>query len=204
MMSNLSLKHVLSQALQPFVQGVAFAGPKCRRMWAFARMQGALGQLDPSVIVLGVPELHGTRNITLGRNLYLYADLHLETQEQGSISLADDVVISRGVHLVAHTGISIGKGSMIGEYTSIRDSNHRVIDGTQIRHSGHDASPILIGNNVWIGRGVTILPGVRIGDNAVVAANSVVNRSVPESSVVGGIPARQLSGKISATRKVAA
>jgi len=65
-----------------------------------------------------MPELHGSRRILLGRNLYLYRDLYLETREKGVIRIGDDVVLSRGVHLVAYSGIEIGDGSMIGEYSS--------------------------------------------------------------------------------------
>lgn len=50
--------------------------------------------------------------------------------------------------------------------------------------------PILIKNNAWIGAGATILPGVTIGENAIVAAGAVVSQSVPSNTVVGGIPAK--------------
>lgn len=50
--------------------------------------------------------------------------------------------------------------------------------------------PVIIGKNVWIGDKATILPGVTIGEGAVIAANSVVSKNVPPFSVVGGIPAR--------------
>ena len=81
---------------------------------------------------------------------------------------------------------------MIGEYTSIRDANHRFGPDIAPRNSGHDAAPISIGRNVWIGRGVTVLPGVVIGDGAVVGANAVVTRDVAAAAVVAGIPAREL------------
>jgi maltose O-acetyltransferase len=52
------------------------------------------------------------------------------------------------------------------------------------------AAPVRIGNDVWIGGNVTILPGVTIGNNVVVAAGAVVNKDVPDNSLVGGVPAK--------------
>jgi acetyltransferase-like isoleucine patch superfamily enzyme len=91
--------------------------------------------------------------------------------------------------------LTIGAGSMIGEYASLRDANHRVGASGAIRESGHDAAPIVIGRNVWIGRGVTVLPGVSIGDGAVVGANAVVTHDVAPGTVVAGVPAKPLPGR---------
>jgi len=170
---------------------------KFRRAWAFAQLQSrTIRPLDTSVVVLGTIEIHGTSQIALGKNCYLYRDLYLETQEQGEIQIGHDVVISRGVHLVSFERIEIGDGTMIGEYTSIRDANHRVVRNQPVRKSGHKATPIVIGKNVWIGRGVCILPGVHIGDNAVIGANAVVTRNVQAGAVVGGVPARALHAEV--------
>lgn len=166
------------------------------RLWAHARLASQLTfPVDPSVVVLGVPEVHGTGRIRLGSNLYLYRDLYLETQGEGEIRIASGVVLSRGVHLVAFSSIEIGAGSMIGEYSSIRDANHRFAGSHALRSSGHTAKPIRIGTNVWIGRGVTVLAGVSIGDRAVVGANAVVTRDVAPGSVVAGVPARPLHAR---------
>jgi acetyltransferase-like isoleucine patch superfamily enzyme len=142
--------------------------------------------------VLGPVEVHGTGMIRFGRDALLYPGLYLETEEGGKIEIGDGVVISRGVHIVSRAAISIGSGTMIGEYTSIRDANHARENGLTIRDAGHVARPIAIGNEVWIGRGVTVLGGVRIGDGATVGANAVVTRDVPAGVTVAGIPARKL------------
>lgn len=187
-----AVKGFLAKALRPLlIFGNALDG-RSRRFWAFARLSARVESLHASVVVQGMPELHGTGRIRCGRNLYLYRELYLETREAGSIDIGDDVVLSRGVHLVAYGGIEIGRGSMIGEYASLRDANHRFGPGLAPRDSGHHARPIRIGRNVWIGRGATILPGVTIGDGAVIGANAVVTRDVPAAGVVGGVPARAL------------
>ena len=51
-------------------------------------------------------------------------------------------------------------------------------------------APIIIGNNVWIGASVTVVPGVTIGDNAIIAAGAVVTKDVEANTIVGGVPAK--------------
>lgn len=190
------LKQRASALLVPFAAVVRRVSKPLLRLWNHARLREHLGTaIDPSIVVLGLPEIHGSARIRLGRQLFLYPGLYLETQGSGTISIGDGVVLSRGVHLVAFDGIEIGAGSMIGEYSSIRDANHR-IDTTgevgTLRHSGHDSRAIHIGREVWIGRGATVLAGVRIGDGAVIGANAVVTHDIPARSVAAGVPARIL------------
>ncbi|MFN0244247.1 MAG: acyltransferase [Planctomycetota bacterium] len=189
----MNLKRALTSVLTPAAYLAERFGEPWSRAWAHARLSQKLGYaIDPSVVLLGLPEVHGTRRIDLGRELYLYRELYLETQEQGAIWIGDGCVISRGVHIVAFRNIAIGPGSMIGEYASLRDANHRLDLDRPVRTSGHDAAPITIGREVWIGRGAVILPGVAIGDRAVVGANAVVTKDVPARTVVAGVPAKVL------------
>jgi acetyltransferase-like isoleucine patch superfamily enzyme len=187
-----SSKEILALGLWPVARLANHLSAAWLRLWAFARLKACLPGISHSIVLMGLPELHGSRAITMGRNLFLYRDLYLETQAHGFIHIGDDVVLSRGVHLVAFAGITIGAGSMIGEYASIRDANHCFGEGVMIRNSGHAAAPVKIGSNVWIGRGACILSGIEIGDGAVVAANAVVTRNVPAQALVGGVPARIL------------
>jgi acetyltransferase-like isoleucine patch superfamily enzyme len=117
-----------------------------RRSSTNACLNNALGgTVHPSVGVLNRPELHGTRKITLGKNIYLHHNLYFETQDGGCIKIGIDVVLSRGFHLVAFAGI--------GKYSSIRDANHRVITGSSVHYSGHLDKPVTIRCNAWIGWG---------------------------------------------------
>ena len=124
-MSN-KIKKLLSVALLPLALGCNSLSA-WHRLWAHARLRAALGgRLEPSVVVLGSPELHGTLNIRMGKNLYLYRELYLETQDEGRIEIGDGVVLSRGVHIVSHASVVLEEGVMVGEYASIRDANHRI------------------------------------------------------------------------------
>jgi acetyltransferase-like isoleucine patch superfamily enzyme len=185
-------KDVLVRMLTP-VAVVVDRTSALQRLWAHTRLRAALGGcIDPSVVVASMPELHGTRRIELGRNLFLYRDLYLETRESGRIQIGDGCVLSRGVHLVSFAEILIEDGVMIGEYTSVRDANHRIVPGESVRYTGHVGSPIRIQRNAWIGRGATILPGVTVGAGAIVGANAVVTKDVKPGAVVVGVPARNM------------
>jgi maltose O-acetyltransferase len=86
--------------------------------------------------------------------------------------------------------VTIGAGTQIGPAVQIYTADHP--RDPVIRKSGAEfGRPVLIGRNVWIGGGAIILPGVRIGDDAVVGAGAVVTRDVPQGATVLGTPARQ-------------
>ena len=162
------------------------------RVWSLARLQEAIGgEVHASNVILGPVAVHGTGNIHFGRNAMFYPGVYLETQGEGRIEIGDDVVFSSGVHIVAFDRVTIGRGVMIGEYTSLRDANHNP-DPVSVRRSGHTCAPIEVGDNAWIGRGACVLKGVRLGANCIVAANAVVTRDVGAGTLVAGIPARPL------------
>lgn len=184
------LKAALATLLMPAAWVVRVAGLRGKTLWNFTRLNEALGGgVHHSSVVLGLVTLEGTRQIKLGRNARIYPGVYLETQGNGRIDIGDNVVLSSGVHIVAFDRVSIGDGAMLGEYTSVRDANHR-LSAVSMRDSGFDSAPIRIDSNVWIGRGVTVLKGVHIGSHSVVGANAVVTQSVPEKFRAVGVPAR--------------
>jgi serine acetyltransferase len=170
-----------------------------RRVYAHASLAAELSHpLPASAVLLGKISVYGTRNIEIGEDVLFYPGIHLETQDDALIRIGNGCVISRGAHIVAMAGITIGPGALIGEYAGIRDANHQRSEGSSIRDAGHTARPIHIGSQAWIGRGVTVLGGVTIGDEATVGANAVVTRDVPAKAVVAGIPAVPIAAKKSA------
>jgi acetyltransferase-like isoleucine patch superfamily enzyme len=97
------------------------------------------------------------------------------------------VFFNTGCSFQDRGGITIGDGSLIGMNVTIATLNHGL--PLETRNTTYP-SPVVIGKNVWIGSNATILPGVKIGDNSVVAAGAVVTKDVPENTVVAGVPAK--------------
>lgn len=189
-----SLKPMLVAPLRTLLRATAKVREAATRLYAHAQLAAQLrGALPASVVVMGRVEVHGTGDVRFGGDALLYPGVFLETQSAASIVLGKGVVLSRGVHIAARAGVTLGEGTMIGEYASLRDANHTRGEGVSLRDSAHSAKPIAIGREVWIGRGVTVLGGVTIGDHATVGANAVVTRDVPEGAVVGGVPAVPLA-----------
>lgn len=106
-----------------------------------------------------------------------------------NIAIGRNVFINSGCHFQDQGGIAIGDGALIGHNVVLATVNH-ALEPEKRRRNRY--APIRIGENVWIGSNATILPGVTLGDWAVVAAGAVVTKDVPPMTVVGGVPARVL------------
>lgn len=117
-----------------------------------------------------------------------------------NIHVGKNVFINSGCHFQDQGGVTIGDGSLIGHNVVLATINHRFDPA----HRGDNCpAPITIGKNVWIGSNATVLPGVTIGDGAIVAAGAVETKDVPAMTVVGGIPARIIK-RITKTERASA
>lgn len=110
------------------------------------------------------------------------------TESGVNISVGRNVFVNQNCTFYDLGGLDIGDDALIGPNVSLVTSGHPVAPSR--RRAGVTAKPIAIGKNVWIGAGATIIGGVTVGDNAVVAAGAVVTRNVPPDTLVGGNPAR--------------
>lgn len=112
-----------------------------------------------------------------------------------SIHIGKNASIGEYNHITSINEILIGDNLLTGRWVTITDNSHGDTDYESLQMNPImrpviSKGPVVIGNNVWIGDKVTILPNVTIGDGAVIAANSVVTKDVPAYSVVAGNPAK--------------
>lgn len=136
-------------------------------------------------------ETNGGGIITIGNKNELLYGVCLMTYG-GSITIGNNCSINPYTIIYGHgKGVCIGNDVLIAGHTMIIPSNHNFSrNDLPISHQGATSKGIIIENDVWIGTGCKILDGVRISKGAIIAAGSVVNKDVPENTIVAGIPAK--------------
>lgn len=107
------------------------------------------------------------------------------------IKVGDYTHIGEYSHLRGRGYIEIGEMYQFASFTNTSTANHN-IDGNKY-YNNVSYKKVVIGNNVWLGTGVIIIPGVTIANNSVVAAGAVVMKDVPDNRVVAGVPAKVIS-----------
>lgn len=117
------------------------------------------------------------------------ATTELVAVDDGELIIGDGAFINYGGAICAHKRIEIGKECRIGTHCIIMDNDFHQIEWWR-RDEKPPSEDIIIEPHVWIGNRVTVLKGVRIGFGSVVAAGSVVTRSIPPMSIAAGVPAR--------------
>ena len=115
--------------------------------------------------------------------LGLFTPVQIDFPRQ--MHFGEHVFINHSFTAMSVGGIYLGDRVQIGPHVTIVTDNHDLHDRSILR-----CRPVRIGNGVWIGANVTILPGVTVGDRAILAAGAVVTKDVPANSIVGGNPAK--------------
>lgn len=106
------------------------------------------------------------------------------------ILIRSGTYINRYTMLDAHQQIEIGRNCMIGPHCFITDGDHGIKAGLPIKKQPMRVAPVVIEDDVWLGAGVIVLKGVRIGRGAVVGAGSVVTKNIDPYTIAVGTPAR--------------
>lgn len=188
-------------------------------------------QMEGQAAIESGVRLRFANNITLANGVYLDERTYLHACPHG-IKIGENSIVMHGAVLhvynfrgLPNSGITIGKDSLVGEYSIIRGQGGVTIGDrvftspyTQIIAVNHvfedpkrpfvdqgiTAEGIVIEDDVWLGAGAVITDGVRVGKGAVVAAGAVVTKDVPPHTVVGGVPARvikEIDGELSAAER---
>lgn len=133
-------------------------------------------------------------NVELGDRVLLHGNIQLQTHEGARVIIGADTRIHLNCYLIACLAdIRIGANTGIANECAFYSSDHGMALGTHYREQPNCThGPIVIGDNVWIGHGVTVLSGVTIGDGAVVAARSLVTKDIPANAIAAGVPAKVL------------
>ncbi|RXM42304.1 DapH/DapD/GlmU-related protein [Flavobacterium sp. YO12] len=146
--------------------------------------------------------LKGAKYITVGENFDCDQRLRLDAIDEflgekfsPEIIIGNNVSIQKDCHIGAINRIVIGNNVLLASKVYISDHSHGEINKNSIllppsRRKLFSKGSVIIEDNVWIGEGVVVLPGVTIGENTIVGANAVVTKSILKNSVVGGNPAR--------------
>jgi acetyltransferase-like isoleucine patch superfamily enzyme len=165
------------------------------KRWQWLARQRKMGRLvEPSV------RIHGNLG-SLEQRLVLGKDTHLDHgvivwlgDEWGSIQLAERVYVGPYTFLGTNNHkLQIGEDSMIGAHSYIITENHgaRRTD-VPFKQQNYTGADVAVGRNVWLGCHVTILPGVAIGDHAIIGAGAVVTKNVPADETWAGVPAKKI------------
>ena len=162
-------------------------GIRVLRAAAYYRLRGVRHRGMPYVRGR-LPRVSARGEVRVGRRFRvdgLQARVDFGAGPRGRLLVGDDVFFNRGATVFAAELVEIGDHTRIADHVTIHDTDfHEVEQDAPVR-----TAPVRIGRNVWIGRNAVVLPGVTIGDHAVVAAGSIVTRDVPGRVLVAGNPA---------------
>lgn len=154
------------------------------KAWYFFRNSNVV--IGNNVSIFGL-----SYSVEIGSNVNFYNNVIIELGTNSVLQIGDNCLFSYGALLAVKNKISIGSNVQVGEYTSIRDTTHRYdrLD-VPMKIAGDTSKPIIIGNDVWIGRGCMILPGAVIENGVVIGANSVVRGHLFANKIYGGVPVK--------------
>ena len=156
----------------------------------------------PSARLIRQPiDIRGKKSIDFGKKLTTGYYCRIEaygTSHEKSLVFGNNVQINDFVHIAALDSVKIGNNVLIASKVFITDLEHGSYRGNEydsvpdsiVKDRPLSSKPVFIKDNVWIGEYVSVLPGVTIGENSIIGANSVVTKNIPANSIAVGSPAK--------------
>jgi acetyltransferase-like isoleucine patch superfamily enzyme len=144
-------------------------------------------------------EDHGGGTVEIGSGVHLHRDVTIQTGQGGSVTIGDDTHVQPRCQFSAYVGATtIGKRVEIAPNCAFYPYDHGVDLYTPIRGQPlQTRGGIVVEDDAWLGFGVVVLDGVRIGKGAVIGAGSVVTSDVPDNAIAVGVPARVVKNRTS-------
>lgn len=168
------------------------------RSWVFTK----LFYRSAKLFLLPV-DIRGRAFIKWGANFTMGFGCRLESYPEGDmvvLSIGNNVQLQDYVHITARTSVRIGDDVLMASKIYISDCSHGSYGGDEYDSHPHVAPSsrplaskhVVIGDRVWLGEFVSVLPGVTIGEGTIVGANSVVSNDLPANVIAVGIPAKPI------------
>lgn len=186
--------------LKPFLKdsyGLVFVGSnvKVRHANQLSAGKNLILEDNVSINALSANGINLGSDVSIARDSILFCT-GIIAQKGTGITIGDRTGISARAYLAGQGGITIGNDVIFGPNVLVFSENHNFSNlHLTIKEQGVNKNAVFIGNNCWIGGGVTILAGVTIGNGCVIAAGSVVTKSVPANSIVAGVPAKIIKSR---------
>lgn len=133
----------------------------------------------------------GGRNINFGRRVRIFPGARIESIKGGKIEFKENVSVGQNLHIVAAKRISIGKDCLFAENIFLSDADHSFdVSGSPYQSQPLKVNEVDVGENCFLGYGVVILSGTKLGKNCVVGAYAVLKGEYPQNSMIVGSPGR--------------
>lgn len=162
------------------------------RRWNIWRLKAAGVQFGKHIVLEGSVRLSGRGKVVLGDHVRLGDGVYLMVWPDATLQIGSHSYLGRGSTVLCYERVEIGDNCLLAPYTYITDVNHGFEAGQLIRQQAYSAKPVHIGDDVWFGVAVKVMPGATVGDGAVIGAGAVITGDIELQSIAVGVPAREV------------
>lgn len=143
------------------------------------------GYMGPPILLMGL------NKVKLGKRVRIFPNARFEVHGEGEINIHGNVSIGQGFHITSKGSLDIGSGTVISGNVIVTNIDHEYEDiNKPILEQPYIVKDTIIGENCFIGFGVVIQAGTKLGRHCVVGANSVARGTFPDYCVIAGVPAK--------------